>query len=39
MDYEAPELYELGEVEELTLGGIGCHSDHETDYGEEFLAP
>jgi hypothetical protein len=36
MSYEAPELYEPGEVGELTLGGTGCSTDHETDYGEEL---
>jgi len=36
MTYQAPELFELGDVEELTFGGTGCWSDHETQDGEEF---
>jgi hypothetical protein len=36
MTYQAPELFELGDVEELTFGGTGCWSDHETQEGEEF---
>ena len=36
MQYEAPEIFEVGEVEELTLGGCGCWTDSDTDYGEEL---
>jgi len=36
MTYQAPELFELGDVEELTFGGTGCWSDHETENGEEL---
>ena len=35
MTYQAPELFELGDVEDLTFGGCGCWSDHETHEGEE----
>jgi hypothetical protein len=35
MTYEAPELFELGQVEDLTFGGIGCSTDHETMDGED----
>jgi hypothetical protein len=36
MTYQAPELFELGDVEDLTFGGCGCWTDHETQEGEEF---
>ncbi len=35
MTYEAPELFELGQVEDLTFGGVGCWTDHETQEGED----
>jgi len=37
MTYEAPEMFELGDVEDLTFGGSGCWTDHDTMDGEEEL--
>jgi hypothetical protein len=37
MTYEAPEMFELGDVEDLTFGGSGCWTDHDTEDGEEEL--
>lgn len=35
MTYEAPEMFELGDVEDLTFGGSGCWWDHDTEDGEQ----